>query len=218
MPYSTNHLLITGSGQMFGGDIWSCGVRTGPPGGSTDNSALQTLVDTLAGRWATMFSTLGLYIASATNLEVVQVRYVSAAGQTLQAVENRPRPAVKGNGTASLPPQCSLVASLLTNVPGRRFNGRIYLPLSCSLMTSETGRVAPAAATQIGGAIADMLNGINTDLAAAAQDTSVSIQSTRSVGADFVFRVTSVRVGDVIDTQRRRRSALRESYTSSAVA
>jgi len=120
-----------------------------------------------------------------------------------------------GESGTQLPPQDSIAVSTRTNRVGRRGHGRFYLPSATSASLSQ-GKVSS-------GAQADILAAAQTFL----HDVSYShvvipfIQVRPIVtGApyDAYGIVEQVRVGTIMDTQRRRRDRLVESYASGAVS
>lgn len=111
-----------------------------------------------------------------------------------------------GTGTVRMPQQCAMGVSLRTAFAGASRRGRFYWPcLAATLGTGGKMAVASNTAVQF----ANILEGIGDAGGAAAMRPVVY-----SPTLDLLTPVTSVRVGDVIDTQRRRRDTLVESYQS----
>jgi len=106
-----------------------------------------------------------------------------------------------------LPFQCATVVSLLTASATRHGRGRFYLPpLAVSVI--DQGRVSAASLAVLDTAWTAFFASLNTD-----NITPVVRNRTGHVSTT----VTSARIGDVIDTQRRRRNKLTETYTVVAV-
>jgi len=106
-----------------------------------------------------------------------------------------------------LPFQCATVVSLLTASATRHGRGRFYLPpLAVSVI--DQGRVSSASLAVLDTAWTAFFASLNTD-----NITPVVRNRTGHVSTT----VTSARIGDVIDTQRRRRNKLTETYTVVAV-
>lgn len=118
--------------------------------------------------------------------------------------------AVVGAGAIAAPFQCARVATLITARAGRRYRGRIYIPCLRPPMV-DTGKTGPYTAGEVA-QLADLL----ADLGTAFPNQSVA-PAVYSAVADEVTPVTAVRIGDVVDTQRRRRDALVESYVSAPI-
>jgi len=102
-----------------------------------------------------------------------------------------------------LPFQCATVISLLTNSATRHGRGRFYLP-PLAVSQTDQGRVSAAAMIVLDTAWTAFFDSLNTDGV-----TPVVRNRTGHVSTT----VTSARVGNVIDTQRRRRNKLTEVYT-----
>jgi hypothetical protein len=106
-----------------------------------------------------------------------------------------------------LPFQCATVISLLSASATRHGRGRFYLP-PLAVSTVDGGLISAAAITSLDTAWTAFFDSLNTD------------------GVNPVIRnrtghistpVTGARVGNVFDTQRRRRNKLVEVYTAIAV-
>ena len=107
-----------------------------------------------------------------------------------------------------LPFQCATVISLLTASATRHGRGRFYLP-PLSADTLLNGRTKAASLVILDTAWTAFFDSLNTD-----NITPVVRNRTGHISTT----VTSARVGDVIDTQRRRRNKLTETYTVITVA
>lgn len=106
-----------------------------------------------------------------------------------------------------LPFQCATVVSLLTASATRHGRGRFYLP-PLAVSTIDQGRVKAASMTVLDTAWTAFFDSLNTDgVTPVVRNRTGHISTT----------VTSARIGDVIDTQRRRRNKLTETYVVVAV-
>lgn len=106
-----------------------------------------------------------------------------------------------------LPYQCATVISLLTGSATRHGRGRFYLPPLATSMIAG-GRLSATAVGILDVAWTAFFDSMATDL--------LSVVVRNRIGHTSLV-VTSARVGDVIDTQRRRRNKLTETYTVIAV-
>jgi len=100
-----------------------------------------------------------------------------------------------------LPFQCATVVSLLTASATRHGRGRFYLPPLAALVL-DGGRISAASLAVLDTAWTAFFASLNTD-----NVTPVVRNRTGHVSTT----VTSARIGDVIDTQRRRRNKLTET-------
>jgi hypothetical protein len=119
-------------------------------------------------------------------------------------------PAVNtGTGdTGSVPPQLSIVVSVVPTEGSPRGRGRFYLPMMEPTSIAVTGRLQLEARD-------DLLEALGTYFEGWDVDDDPPVLGTFSRTAPMAFRgASSIRIGDVIDTQRRRRDAMAESYAS----
>lgn len=106
-----------------------------------------------------------------------------------------------------LPYQCATVISLLTESATRHGRGRFYLP-PLATGTVDGGLISAATITSLDTAWTAFFDSLNTD--------GVN-PVVRNRTGHISTPVTSARVGNVFDTQRRRRNKLVEVYTAIAV-
>lgn len=106
-----------------------------------------------------------------------------------------------------LPFQCATVITLLSASATRHGRGRFYLPPLAALVL-DGGRISAASLTVLDTAWTAFFDSLNTDGV-----TPVIRNRTGHISTT----VTSARVGDVIDTQRRRRNKLTETELVIAV-
>lgn len=127
-------------------------------------------------------------------------------------------PALNGVNSATKTPQDALVFSLRTDHAGRNGRGRMYWPALGATLNGEYKLSSPSLATIALGAatLLDLIgNEINAELAANSLTETVEL-CVRSKTDKASYRVGSIQVGNVLDTQRRRRNRLSEAYASQA--
>jgi len=113
------------------------------------------------------------------------------------------------SGGNEWPPQCAYVITLLTAAPrGRGSKGRVYLPPLVQPVDTTTGLI-PDQITAVGATFKTMVNAIN---ALSGVGTVGVVGKTGEFGSSRA--VTGIRLGRVVDTQRRRRRSLAESATT----
>lgn len=114
--------------------------------------------------------------------------------------------------TTQLPPQNSIVVSHRTQQIGAHGRGRMFLPSPTS--GSLTGaKIASADQTAIADAQHDLLVALGVEVS---DDVNLRPIVTGSPWVNYAV-INSVRVGSVMDTQRRRRNRIAETYVSQAV-
>lgn len=214
---SFNRIHIEGA---LGGteERWSTSVAFAGPGatGVVDPSELSNWCDAILTELdtnATFSGGLKNMIGSTSNYDRVSAYfYPSVNGNATSAGEST-LPAVAGSGTVVLPFQSSLVVTLQTGIPGRSFRGRMYWPFITSTMTNGRINTSSVTLAQRAEYFAALLEAIG----AAAETLPSMAPRVVSKTQEAVTLVTSVRVGNVMDTQRRRRDALTETFGTANV-
>ena len=235
MVPTVEHTLLTVHGSLAGGDNWSCGLRTYHRDGFLSPASGQSLANKVANRWVVFANaTPMLFVASAATarakVDGVTIRELNIEGITEAQYEGIPTTAMTNAAQSqSLPNQCALAVTLLTARAGRTGKGRVYLP-AVGMATTDLveSQVKSTTVATIAAAFKVLLDGINTDLAADFGSVlRLAVQSPTAAKAWFDdnsladyngAELTGFKIGTVIDTQRRRRSALVETYTQLAVA
>lgn len=216
MVYAHNVVRVTLSGTMFGGaEEWSTGFFLGQEG-SDATAPTQAGIDQIRDAWATFFASSTSYISSLYTFTQAKAAVIDDTGHTiLDSVKySYPGTAVVGGRAAGhLPAQCALVVTLMSDRPrGKASKGRMYLP-GIAASIGNNGKIDATSA----GAIATNLKTFFDSFASDADVPDQLILAAKGTGAfpaltaqnDYVEKI---KVGDVIDTQRRRRNGLVETY------
>lgn len=213
MPY-VPHLAITAAGGMPGGERWSCTLTygNGVVGVATQDEA-QAVAQAAVAPWSAFMVANASKIVNGVTLQRVTARVITAAGTTAALGEAAPAATVAGNNSLLLPNQCAVVLSLRTATPGPRGRGRIFLP-ALAAAPNGAGRLDPATRDGILAQSATLVAGLREAVETNTASDLWSLVVASGAGQGLLSRVNSLRVGDVIDTQRRRRDALVESYSS----
>lgn len=203
-------------GSTAGGEVWSVNPVFDPEGefGSTvDQAALDTAAQAIAN------------LSPGANLLSVLSPQLSYTGARLEvrddgddalialSIATRATPLV-GTGTLRMPPQAAMVISLRTNTPGARGRGRLFWPVPAAAVDT-TFRVASSLQTAMLSDARAWFKAIEGILGTNFPTIGfyLSVRSKANAATPHVVRM---QVGNVIDTQRRRRDALAESYASLA--
>lgn len=223
MVYAHRVNRVTISGTMFSGaEEWSTGFFLGEEGSdAADGSDLAA--QAILAAWTTFFEHANSRISSAYVTTQVKIAAIDTTGHTeLDHVYYAyPGATVDGSQAATiLPPQCSLVATLLSDRPrGKASKGRMYLPGLALMPELATGKL-PAVSV---GTIADNLKTFFDALDASFDVPNQLILAAKGTGPVPALTaqndvVETIRVGNVVDTQRRRRNGLAETYTARVLA
>lgn len=192
----------TVSGSFGGGEVWTFTLHTsGNLSVAAANSALVTGVTNMMG------SAYGAIIPASTTADSCStVELDPATGRQTTGSDSTLGLAGTNEGE-SLPYQCATVVSLLTNQRNRSGRGRFYTP-SPAVDQVAGGRLAAAAVTATLTGAGELIDG----LTAASLTPVLYSRTTKETTV-----VQELRVGNVIDTQRRRRNKLVEEYSSSPI-
>ena len=184
----------------FPGETWSFTLHTL---GSAD-------LPTAQAAWTAAITALWtgkLDALVTTNVSLTQVSTASmdptTGGQISRLIGAVSHPGTIA--TATLPPQCSVAVSWMSTVATRAGRGRMYLP-AFAAATLNSGRLSAASVTATVAAVKAM-----TDVLLGAALTPVLYSRTKHTTTP----ISQFNVGDVVDTQRRRRDKLIEVRTMS---
>lgn len=200
---------------------WSTGVAFGivglapdvPDPAAADGVLTEVLAATTAANVGVALRTL---MSTSTNILSVRVELRAEDESILSLAEGLVTLPVSGSAPATKTPQDALVFSLRTATPGAKGRGRMYWPAQAGVLGSNFQLTDPTPADVATGA-KTWLQAINS----AIDDYYIGISSALRVAlsvrsvTDHVCRdVTQIQVGSILDTQRRRRDILPESYST----
>lgn len=204
MAFPRNHALLTFFGDGYSGvEIWNTTLRL--DGTTVPN---ETQLEACATAFQTLWNDGTLASPSSRRFlgvkwapQDTQGRYPDGS-DSIEFLLADPDPGTTGGGY----PQIALTLSLRTaRSRGYASNGRMYLPSS---------REVSVASGQIDATQALALASVGAQFIADIAEVGLGTPAVMStVGAGRIEAVTGVRVGRVMDTQRRRRNALDEAYT-----
>lgn len=215
---ATDVLKVTfGFGAWNGNEIASFGVHFG----NADGSSVASLLDTfpLDGAFNALVNNLvlGTYPGLSASVYPTEVRVALLNNRGQQQGASRiyaPTIVPTGEDTSKYIPQHSVVVTTVSDVrSGPTSKGRFYLPPGFGLPVNN-GKI-PAADIDT---VADKVQAFGDDLEVLAVGVSsnlhlVNFSAYTPQRAGSLNRVIQMRVGNVVDTQRRRRNGLQEEYT-----
>lgn len=195
------------AGAFGGGDEFQFGLGIDDVG----LSSTEDVADAMGSAFAESESFFESLIMPNDRYNLLTVYRWAVIGGPATEVAERPLSLVgTGTGTQSLPNQCALVVSLRTGNPGRSKRGRVFLPLRNAGAMNQLGLLDQTITQQWADGFADFLGKFNNSLSG----RRVAVLSKTLQDS---FNVTSVDVGNVVDTQRRRRNGQIESRASAEV-
>lgn len=206
IPSGHARISLTGtlpSNEVFDTSFWVLGY-----GGSL--ASLQTLADDIAALITATDAfqyTLGLLDTGSQYATLRAYGYESAGGKATYVAESD----LSLSGTTSAlhcPLQTCVVVSLRTTLAGRSYRGRMYLPATAAILNqfaliTEQGVLA----TEWAG----LLSGVNALTLSGGGNPTVSVVSQTLTTST---PVSSVKVGNRPDVQRRRANGVAETYAT----
>lgn len=212
---------VTLSGTMFGGnEEWQTGFYCGTAEADAPVPT-QAFADAVRDAWITFFTSANGNILSGYKFTTAKaVRLLKNGDYDGDAVVSNATTTISGGAISStpMPPQIALVATLVAGSgKGLAGKGRMYLP-GVNAAVDGTGHIISPAPQNIATALATFFNTINGsfDIPGEVINVSRGHKALLGTGARNV-PINGVRVGNVYDTQRRRRNALAETYVSAVV-
>lgn len=220
-PYAYRVTKVTLAGTFGGGvEEWNTGFFIGS---TTADASLptQALADAIRTAWATAIPNMSM--SSQYEATYVKVSSLGTDGKSNAAdtiFSNMPAN-TKGTSSTWIAPQLSVVASLFSNKQrGVGAKGRMYLP-GIGFGVGLDGHFTLANAQALANTVGTFLKSCQT---AAGSGQGIILASHGSLNPDGTSKiggfgpvntaVIGVKVGNVYDTQRRRRNQLVEQYAT----
>lgn len=230
-PYAFRVNRVTISGTCFSGnEQWSTGFYLGSPNGdAADPEGHAAIIEPFwTALWNPGSATAFSNKYATTQIKVAQVKTDGKTDPDMIDYYTYPVALNGGSAAAPLPPQCATVCTLTSDIQrGLAAKGRMYMPGITFLPEGTTGKHSAGSVTALMNVMETFLNAVhqpggnlqNLILASHGRRLRdlVSGEVTGYVGAKNAV-VTGFRIGDVIDTQRRRRDDLTEVYQSRVLA
>lgn len=211
MPIPDSIKFVT-SGQMPGGEEWTTSFYLGGQDGPFAGLDLQNLTDAVMEAWRDQLEVVNWLSAQQTLNRVTG--YVYGGGVLVeQAISSGAQ--ITGIGNSVLPNQVSTVVTLLTATPGRQTRGRMYLP-TLKQTVGDQGRNSAAQVLTILNMMGAFFEQVGTAVPLGLRPALAPVVISQ-VGQGRRSVITAIRVGDVPDTQRRRREGLVENYTQRTI-
>jgi hypothetical protein len=208
-------------GTMFGGaEIWSTGFWAGHAG-SDAPAPTDLMAEAVATAWTPFFTAGADLISYLYKTATIKITPYNADGTiNVPGVKtfSYATPIVGAHTGNGHPPQIAVVASLIAgNGKGLAGKGRMFIP-GVGDGVDPTGHMTTSTCTSIASNLSTFFANVNASIDSPGEAINASKR-------DFVIgdltpinrALTAVRVGNVFDTQRRRRNALSEVYSSDPI-
>lgn len=177
------------------GDIW--------------NDRAQVVANDMYEDWASWVTSAAGRVSSHVTLNGLKLYSVGADGRIDQDPVEADGPPTAGAFPDNLHPwQCTIVATLVAGARGKGRFGRIYLPPQSYTVTNN-GTILESHMTDIYASVLDLLTNLSN---APTIDTGFGLVVAGKTGAGTLREVDSIKMGHVVDTQRRRRRSIDENY------
>jgi len=212
-----SYVRVSILGTQLTEEVWSVNLVFDPTGefpGGVNQTALDTAAAAIALRTIPVNMRNLMSTSAAETGARLEVRDDVTDALIALSLAARATPQV-GTNPVTLTPQSAIVCSILTNTPGASGRGRIYWPAMGATLGS-TGRLAQPLPVNIIADFKSYFAGIRSDLAAAFPTIGFDL-AVRSKTTKSTPHAVTIRVGNVIDTQRRRRDSIAEAYVSTSV-
>lgn len=223
--YAHRFVRVTFSGTVFNGaEEWSTGLSIGWEDANID-FINPGIAQELSVPWQAFFTNAAHAISSAWRCNEVKCAVINTNGKTdLDNIDyfTYPGGIFGGQGGTPWPPQITLAATMTSDQQrGLAAKGRMYIPGVISGIDGGTGKLGGAFTNTLNTGFKAFLDNINADadipgsviLASKGHKTTALDPEGQPIyeGGINTF-VTGCRIGDVYDTQRRRRNNLVETY------
>jgi hypothetical protein len=221
MTYAHKVTRVTIMGTMYNtAEIWNTGFFVGTETADV-TPPTQAAADMVKTAWQTFFTATGNSINYQFKTTGVKLALVNTDGHDDLAhiVTSMYTSPIAGAETGSgHPPQIALVASLIAGTAkGVGHRGRMYLPGVAAPMDT-TGHITTSYPASIATTLATFFSTVNSSFDSPGTVINASKGGTGFNLAPPINRsITDVNVGNVYDTQRRRRNALVETYSTHTV-
>ena len=206
-----DYVKVSIKGAMPNGEVWSVNpVYSLPNGaGAITQTELNTLLEAIND--LAVPGNIRSAMISATTVTGARLEVRNTSGALLMVSEGLRDTPMGGQGTTVHPYQTSVVFSLRSDTPGGRGRGRLFWPATGQAISTTTLRVADTAQATLIDGMNSYLNAINAEVQAFDAGSVLAVFSPTS---SALYPIVRIQVGDVLDTQRRRRDALPESYVT----
>lgn len=217
MAYAPGTLRYQVQGTIGGIQDFSYGLsfQTTLPG-SPSYANLVTWLGQVQIPYATYAGAIAVMSSTAVSYLTHRVEYYDGGQRAALVANGALGAAVVGTGSPTNSSRAALVASLITDRPGRSFMGRVYVPCLNPAIQATT-RVDASRGALLRTSLRAFILAIEalplpTSLGSVAIDAVVA---SRTLGSSQ--SITALRTDDLLDTQRRRENDFTPNYSSTVL-
>lgn len=228
--YQYKFARVTITGDCYGGaEHWQTGFQLGNNAGDVE-SVDPLAAGAVAAAWEVFFENSIHHIPTTYRTTEVKVSLINTNGTTDmgQISYHTLSPVITGGSPDNpLPPQVALAVTMTSQLQrGLASKGRMYLPGYAHTVDGATGKIPPARAQEVANGMKLFFDTVNDSvlvpgtvvLASKGHKTTALDTNNQPVYVDGITTtVTGCRVGNVFDTQRRRRNELGEVYSTAVL-
>lgn len=229
--YEYKFARIVISGDCYGGaEQWATGFQMGNSG--ADVTTIDPLAaEKVADAWKVFWINSTYHFSSSFRTTNTKVSLINTNGTTdVSNISYHTLSPVSVGGSPDnpMPAQITLAATMSSNNPrGLASKGRMYLPGFAHTVEAATGKVPTARTAEIATGFKAFLDAVNASvylpervvIASKGHKTAALDTNGQPVYTDGITAIiTGVRIGNVFDTQRRRRNQLTEQYSTATLA
>lgn len=222
------HARLRVGGFLYGKGLWSIGLNVGGlDGGDPFAAGTLDVQSTLEGWADAVRAGHSGYVLPGALMDALstggQIKYIRASRigedgkETSVALIDLPD-GPKGSGTAQHTAQTSMCVTLLTARPGASYRGRFYLPALGVSIDGTNGLASGAQPTSISSDAAQWVREVADLFPDGVSQLTQNRCIVVSPRTGHSTPINAVRVGNRLDTQRRRADGQEEAYSRSAVA
>ena len=214
-----SYFRVSLTGTLPGNEVWSVNPQFMVQGEGGDLVWVQAEGQAAADAIIDLAPPSGLSVlmSPSTLLTGCRLELRGDTGTLLGAAEAAVPGGYDGDGTGVLPNQSAVVLSLRTDTPGGHGRGRLYWPATGVQVGASTGRLLPAIVSSAAAGAASYMTQIQDAINAAITIAPAATIDLAVISGTVLtqYPVVQIRVGDVVDQQRRRRDKIREVYAIS---
>lgn len=210
-----DHYLCSFGGPLRAPEVWSMNIRffTSDVMTASEQQGAAEAAKPIILAWG---AAAGSGWSSNAQLSYVKWNRIDSEGHYQDTgVTHRTdfAPTAMGPATTIQANQIAMCVSWVTDFQrGPASKGRVFMPLPVHPPLQASGRISTANCLTSANTAAAFLNSMNNSAQVISGLPDIEASVVSGVNATKA-RITSVRVGDVLDTQRRRRNQLPEVYT-----